>query len=126
MDSVEPWILDAIDMFEPVSMEDLTYVESSGSQIGYFTADLSREAKNIISQIMVLPWLRKEVQNVLQFSNFITDRDMKSFSAAQNLKAKQDFLIVKMEEIDKLLSDYAYRKAVNWSDWNNQNFITLV
>jgi hypothetical protein len=51
----------------------------------------------------------------------VTDRDFKSFSAAQNLMAKKEYLIIKTEEIDKLLSDYQYRH-VPWTDWQNQVF----
>ena len=118
---VEVWLLDAIDMFSPVCVEDLTYTSTSGSTEGYFTATLSSEAQNILSQIMVLHWLKREVQNALSMGLFVTDRDMKTFSSAQNLTAKKDFLIVKTEEIDKLIGDYAYRHN-NWTQWEIQDF----
>lgn len=119
---VEPWLIDATVQFTPYCVENLEYIPTSGSQSGYFTSDLSLEVRNIISQIMVKFWLQKTVQDVLQLQNFVTDRDFKTFSSAQNLKAKQDYLIVKMEEIDKLISDYAYRHQVDWSSWQNQQF----
>ena len=119
---VEPWLIDATVQFTPYCVEDLTYIPTSGSQTGYFLADLSLEVRNIISQIMVKFWLEKTVQDVLQMQNFVTDRDFKTFSSAQNLRAKQDYLIVKIEEIDKLISDYEYRKQVNWNNWQNQQF----
>ncbi len=117
----EPWLLDAIDQISVYTPLDFTYTPSSGSSIGYFNADLSSETQNILSQIMVLYWLEREVNNILQINNFVTDRDFKTFSAAQNLTAKKEYLILKREEVDKLLSDYQYRH-VPWTDWNNQTF----
>jgi len=118
---IEPWLIDATVQFTPYCIEDLTYIPTSGSVTGYFTADLSLEAKTIISQLMVKFWLQKTVQDVLQMQNFVTDRDFKTFSSAQNLKSKQDYLVAKIEELDKLISDYSYRKN-NWHNWYNQIF----
>ena len=118
---IEPWLIDATVQFTPYCIEDLTYIPTSGSTSGYFAADLSLEARNIISQLMVKFWLQKTIQDVLQMQNFVTDRDFKTFSSAQNLKSKQDYLIAKIEELDKLIGDYTYRKN-NWQNWYNQNF----
>jgi hypothetical protein len=119
--SLEPWLMDSAVFFTPYCTESLDYVPTSGSTTGYFLADLSLEVQLILSQIMVKYWMQNTVQDILQMQNFVTDRDFKTFSSAQNLKSKQDYLIVKIEEIDKLISDYSFRKN-NWTNWYNQNF----
>ncbi len=120
----EPFLLDAIDMFSYVSIEDLTYTEGSASAVGFFTADLSRNAKNILSICMTKSWLQRQVSNVIAMSRYVVDRDFRM--SAPNLPSLQNYLIIKTEEVDKLLGDYAYHHDINWDDWNNQNFTTLV
>ena len=118
---LEPFLMDAIDEFSDIADQDLTYNESSAGSEGYFNQVLNRRNKDMLSQLMVRSWLAKTIQKTLQLQNFVTDRDFSTFSAAQNLKAKQDYYIVKCEEIDRLLNRYAYKNA-DWTDWNNQNF----
>lgn len=88
---LEPWALDAIDMFSPVCTQSLAFHTTSGSVEGYFDEDLTTEHKNILSQIMVQFWLTKNVNDVLQFSVALQDADFKTFSQAQNLSAKKDY-----------------------------------
>ena len=115
----EPFLLDAIDLFSPVSEESLVYTEGTASAVGYFTADLSREAKNILSKIMVLSWAQRQVSNLLAMSRYVVDRDFRV--SAPMLPSLQNYCILKTEEIDKLLSDYAFRN-LNWDNWQNQLF----
>ena len=115
----EPFLLDAIDLFNPVSEESLTYTEGTASAVGYFTADLSREAKNILSKIMVLSWVQRQVANLLAMSRYVVDRDFRV--SAPMLPSLQNYSILKTEEIDKLLNDYAYRN-LDWDNWYNQLF----
>ena len=115
----EPFLLDAIDMFNPVSEESLVYTEGSASAVGYFTADLSREARNILSKCMTLAWVQKQVANQIALGRFVVDRDFRM--SAPNLPSLQNYCILKTEEIDKLLSDYAFRN-LNWENWQNQLF----
>ena len=115
----EPFLLDAIDLFNPVSEEDLTYTEGSSSSVGYFTADLSREAKNILSKCMTLAWVQRQVANLLAMSRYVVDRDFRV--SAPMLPSLQNYCILKTEEIDKLLGDYSFRN-LNWDNWQNQLF----
>lgn len=117
---VEPWILNAIEDFD-ICDQDLTYTPSTETTEGYFNEDLTMENKIMLSQIMVLYWLQKTVADVLQMSNLITDHDFKTFSAAQNMKAKQDYLNLKREEISQRLILYSYKKN-NWTNWKNMDF----
>lgn len=118
---LEPFLLDAIDQFD-VCDQSLAYTTSGSSTDGYFTEILTSENKNVLSKIMVLSWLAKTIQQTLQMQNFVTDRDFKTFSAAQNLQAKKEYYLVKVEEISQLLENYALKRT-NWASWNNQSFI---
>ena len=120
---LEPWLLDSIIEFNEICTQDLTYVPCSGLIEGYFSEDLTLENKIILSQLMVIAWLAKTIQNLTQISNFITDRDFKTFSAAQNLSAKKDLYNAKREEVSQILTNYGYRHN-SWSNWQNQNFGT--
>ena len=117
---LEPWILDSIDDFD-ICNQDLTYVLSTATEEGYFTTTLTSKNKNILSQIMVKYWLANSVSNILQMDNLIQDHDFKTFAQANNLKAKQDYLSAKKEEISQLLVDYDYKNN-DWASWRNQTF----
>jgi hypothetical protein len=118
---VEPWLLDSIVEFD-VCDQVLNYTPSTGSAVeGSFSLDLSLENKLMLSQMMVKYWLAKEISDVLQMQNFVTDKDFKTFSSAQNLKAKQDYYNTKREEISQLIVNYGYKKN-DWADWRNQTF----
>jgi hypothetical protein len=119
---LEPWLLDSIVKFEPVCDQDLTYTTTSGSVEGSFTQTLTLKNKTILSQLMVLAWLEKTIQDITQMNIYLQDKDYRLHAASQNLKAKQDYYIVKLEEMDKTLGDYEYRQNF-WSDWRNQDFV---
>jgi len=114
---MEPWLLNSITDFDPVCDQDLTY--SSGSQI--FTGDLTQENINMLARIMELYWFQKRTQDTLQFENSLQDHDYKSFSQAQNLREKKDYLNMKKEEISQLINDYAFRKN-DFASWKLQVF----
>ena len=114
---LEPWLLLSIDDFSDICNQELTYDTISQS----FSQTLNSRNKNILSQLMVKYWLQKEVNDVLQMNNLIQDHDFKTFSAAQNLTAKQNFYGMKKEELSQLLQDYAYKNN-GWTSWNAQNF----
>jgi len=118
---LEPYLLNSIDEFEDICTQDLTYTESTDDNEGVFTETLNRENKNVLSQLMVRYWLGRSIRNILQMNTSLQDHDFKTFSQAQNLKAKQDFYNTTREENSQLLNDYAY-KHNSWSDWEAQNF----
>jgi hypothetical protein len=112
-----PWLMFSCDDFSPICDQSLIF--SSGSTS--FVTDLTQENQNILAQLMTKYWLQKEVQNILQMSNSIQDRDFKTYSQAQNLSAKKDLYNAKLEELDRLLGRYEQRR-INWANWKNQNF----
>lgn len=117
---LEPWLLDSIMDFD-VCDQSLNYNATSGSSEGYFDETLSQTNKLVLSRLMIKSWMHKEIQDITQMNIFIQDHDYKTHSAAQNLKAKQDYLNVKQEEISQMLIDYSYKRN-DWSNWENQLF----
>lgn len=117
----EPWLLDAITEFSPISNQTLDYTATSGSVVGSFSLTLNLENKLILSRLMVRYWLAKTINDIVQMSNHVTDRDYKTFSSAQNLREKQNYYNSILEELDLLLTKYAYR-GNNWNNWYNQIF----
>jgi len=116
----EPWLLNSIVDFRCCD-QSLTYTPITGSADGSFSLDLSQENKILLSQIMVLYWLERNLQDIRQMNNFIQDHDFKSWSPANTIKSKQDYINVKKEEISQRLNDYAYAKN-SWSSWRSQIF----
>ena len=117
---LEPWLLNSIVEFS-ICDQDLSYTVSSGSSEGYFDATLNNRNQFMLVQLMIKYWLQKDIQNVLQMNNILQDRDYRVFSQANNLKAKQDYYIMKCEEVNQRLIDYEY-SDVNWANWRNQIF----
>jgi hypothetical protein len=118
----EPWLMSAIADFENFSDQSLVYTQSSGSATeGYFTEDLNVTNKIMLSRFMTKYWLEKSIKNLIQMQNHVTDRDFKTFSAAQNLKSKQDFYNSLQEELSQAIIDYSYHRN-NWTNWNSQIF----
>lgn len=119
-DYLEPWLLSSIVDFD-ICTQSLDYTPTSGSVEGYFSVDLNLENKIILSQLMCLYWMEKTIQDIMQMSLFITDRDFKTYSSAQNLNAKRSYYNAKKEELMQRLTLYGY-KHNDWSDWKDQNF----
>jgi len=118
-------LLFAINEFSEYADQSLEYVQSSGSSVGYFTEDLNLPNKIMLSLIMTKYWLEKTIKDLVQISNVISDRDFKTFSAAQNLKAKQEYYSSLQEEISQALINYAYKRN-NFKNWYNQVFDSTV
>jgi len=119
---IEPFLLKSIVKFSDTCTQSLDYTVVSGSSDGQFTETLTMENQIILSQFMELRWLEKGIQDIRALNNFIQDRDFKSFSPAQNIKARTDNYNNKKEELSQTLIDYGYAHNVNWSNWKSQIF----
>jgi len=119
---MEPWLLYAIVEFTEVCDQSLEYTGASMSVgQGYFDETLSLKNKIILALLMTKYWLKKEIQNVLQMRNHITDHDFKTFSAANNLHAKRVYYMSVNKELDGILGRYGYDNN-DWTNWKLQNF----
>lgn len=116
---VEPWLLFSISEFEDICDQSLTYDSTSGSQM--FTETLNQRNINVLAQIMVRYWMTKVTQDLLAMSNLIQDHDFSTFSAAQNLREKREYLNSVKETTSQMLNEYAFSRN-SWSQWKNQIF----
>lgn len=114
---LQAWLIFSINEFSSVCSQELDFDSSTGE----FSVLLTTENKTILARIMVKYWLQKTVSDVTQMNLHIKDRDFDVYSEAQNLKAKQDYLMTVKEEISLILNNYAYTRN-SWSDWFAQNF----
>ena len=119
---LEPWLLYSIVEFSEVCDQSLNYTETNLSVgQGYFDESLSLKNRAILALLMTKYWLKREIQNVLQMRNYITDHDFKTFSAANNLHAKRVYYQAVNKELDGILGKYGY-ESNDWSSWKLQNF----
>ena len=51
----------------------------------------------------------------------VTDRDFRVYSESQNMREKQNRLILDLEDLSQLLVDYGLVNT-DWSAWLNGNF----
>jgi phage FluMu protein gp41 len=81
-------------------------LESRNDSEGTFTITLTTKEKVILAKLMVMAWLRSQIQNVTQFQLNLNDKDMKTHSAAQNLGAKKEYYATLREEASQDMMDY--------------------
>ena len=79
-----------------------------------FNQTLSTDEKVILSNLMIVEWLTKEVNDILSLRNFLQDTDFKTYSQANNLKEKRELLTTMKEMVDKQIVQYSY----NNFDWS--------
>jgi hypothetical protein len=115
---MEPWLMKSVVEFN-VCVPPLVYTATSGSVEGYFSDDLTFENQSILTDLMTLKWMQKNIQDILQMNNFVQDHDFKGFSNANSLDKKQANYNAKREEVSQTLVDYGYKNNP-WKDWRNQ------
>ena len=79
-----------------------------------FNLVLSTEERVILSNLMVVEWLTREVNDILQMKLHLQDRDFQVFSSAQNLKEKVNHLNNTREIVDKQITKYGYSN-IDWT-----------
>lgn len=103
-DYLESWLL-----FSIVDFSNCTQALTYDSETKTFDETLTIQNETILAQIMVLYWLKKEVQDITQMNLHLVDADFKTFSEAQNLREKRELLNVTREEISQVLQNYDYK-----------------
>ena len=106
------WLIQSIPEFTNCD-QSLSYSSSS------FTETLSQKNINILVLLMKKKWFEKELENVLQMTNVVQDRDFKMYSQANNMKEKRERLITLQEEVSQKLVDYGLEYSVDWANWFN-------
>lgn len=109
------WLIQSIPEFTNCD-QSLSYSSSS------FTETLSQKNINILVLLMKKKWFEKELENVLQMTNVVQDRDFKMYSQANNMKEKRERLITLQEEVSQKLVDYGIEYSVDWDNWFNGEY----
>jgi len=91
-----------------------TDLEDRDDENRIFNQTLSTDEKVILSNLMIVEWLTKEVNDILSLRNFLQDTDFKTYSQANNLKEKRELLTTMKEMVDKQIVQYSY----NNFDWS--------
>jgi len=91
-----------------------TDLEDRDDENKVFNQTLSTDEKVILSNLMIVEWLTKEVNDILSLKNFLQDTDFKTYSQANNLKEKRELLTTMKEMVDKQIVQYSY----NNFDWS--------
>ena len=91
-----------------------TDLEDRDDENRIFNQTLSTDEKVILSNLMMVEWLTKEVNDILSLRNFLQDTDFKTYSQANNLKEKRELLTTMKEMVDKQIVQYSY----NNFDWS--------
>ncbi len=105
-----PFLIKAITNFRKCK----TDLEDRDDTNKVFNQTLSTDEKVILSNLMIVEWLTKEVNDILSLRNFLQDTDFKTYSQANNLKEKRELLTTMKEMVDKQIVQYSY----NNFDWS--------
>ena len=105
-----PFLIKAITNFRKCK----TDLEDRDDTNKVFNQTLSTDEKVILSNLMIVEWLTKEVNDILSLRNFLQDTDFKTYSQANNLKEKRELLTTMKEMVDKQIIQYSY----NNFDWS--------
>ena len=113
------WLIQSIPEFTNCD-QSLTYSSSE------FTETLTQKNIDVLILLMKKRWFEKELENILQMTNVVQDRDFKMHSQANNLKEKRERLITLQEEVSQKLVDYGFAYSTDWAAWLNGEFYSPV
>jgi hypothetical protein len=105
-----PFLIKAITNFRKCK----TDLEDRDDVNKVFNQTLSTDEKVILSNLMIVEWLTKEVNDILSLKLFLQDTDFKTYSQSQNLKEKRELLTTMKDMVDKQITQYSY----NNFDWS--------
>ena len=86
-----------------------------------FAETLTKENIKVLALLMKKYWLTKEIDDITQMNLHVTDRDFRVYSESQNMREKQNRLILDLKNLSQLLVDYGLVNT-DWSAWLNGNF----
>ena len=81
-----------------------------------FTSDFTVVEKSILTNLMTIEWMNKEIQNISQFNLLLNDTDFKIHAAGQNLREKSEYKDRLRETVSQDMVDYGISN-ISWSDW---------
>lgn len=107
---MKPFLIRAITRFKKCKKN----LENRNDETKIFNEDLNTDEKVILADLMIIEWLTKEVNDILQMKLHLQDSDFKTYSSAQNLKEKREHLYATIEIVDKRITQYGYDN-IDWS-----------
>lgn len=111
-----PFLIKAITNFRKCK----TDLEDRDDENRIFNQTLSTDEKVILSNLMMVEWLTKEVNDILQMRLYLQDTDFKTYSQANNLREKRELLTTMKEMVDKQIVQYSYNNF-DWSKLNGRS-----
>ncbi len=111
-----PFLIKAITNFKKCK----TDLEDRDDENRIFNQTLSTDEKVILSNLMMVEWLTKEVNDILQMRLYLQDTDFKTYSQANNLREKRELLTTMKEMVDKQIVQYSYNNF-DWSKLNGRS-----
>lgn len=110
----------AISSFSGVCDQDIK--ASADYTLGQFSITLDEKNKIMLATEMQLPWITREINNVLDMKPQLSTADFKRFSEAANLSAMSNRQQVLREEISQAETTYFIRYKNKMSDWDAGGF----
>lgn len=82
-----------------------------------FNVTLSTDEKVILSELMIVQWLKKEVNNITQMGLILSDpKAFKHYAESNILREKKELMNNHQENADRLMLRYS-QKNINWNDY---------
>ena len=73
---------------------------------GQFNIDLTETEQEILTQLMTVEWLGKEVNDLKQMQQKLNDTDFRTYSEANNLKEKNNHMNGTRERVEQMIVNY--------------------
>jgi hypothetical protein len=107
---MKPFLIKAIASFNNCRKD----LDARDDEEQMFHEDLNTQEKVILSNLMIVEWLTKEVNDLLQMRLHLQDTDFRTYAEVNNLKGKRENLEAAREVADKQMKQYGYAH-LDWS-----------
>lgn len=89
-------------------------LENRDDDTRIFNISLNTDEKVILSNLMIIEWLTKEINDIRQITLHLQHSDAKTYAEANNLKEKSNLRDVTRETSERQIVQYGYKNI----DWN--------
>jgi len=97
-------------------------LDSRDDVLKTFSEDLTLEEQKILVNWMTYHWFLREVHDVTQINNLLSDTDFKMFSNANNLREKSAYANCLRETYMQRTVDYGI-KNIPWENWASGEYV---
>lgn len=110
----------AIDRFWKFCRADI--VNQVDFDSGEFTVRLSHQDKIMLARQMLLFWMEREINNVLDMKPLLNSTDFKRYAESNNLRAMQDRYTRMLEQVAQDELDYYMKNNRSMEAWESVGF----